>query len=241
MYQRIQKNTKTLGNQTEDRLMEYILNTPVEIGERLPNEFELSELFHVGRGTIREAVKGLVARGVLEVRRGAGTYVVSTSSYLEEISVSFGTVKNKYQFALQLIDIRLMIEPEIAALACKNATEKDLRDLERLCRETETLYVNRTEHIKKDMEFHTCIAHASKNMVAEQMLPVLIRQYIPVADVFYQTLKAGTIKTHKEIAEAILRRDETGARYAMMIHLTMNRAQIQNILNSRQGSSPRKE
>lgn len=55
--------------------MEYILNEPVAIGEKLPNEFELAEKFGVGRSTIREAVKSLVSKGVLEVRRGSGTYV----------------------------------------------------------------------------------------------------------------------------------------------------------------------
>lgn len=75
---------KLLGSQIEDSLMEYILNEPVAIGEKLPNEFELAEKFGVGRSTIREAVKSLVSKGVLEVRRGSGTYVVSTSSLEED-------------------------------------------------------------------------------------------------------------------------------------------------------------
>lgn len=69
---------RTLGQKTEDRLMKYILDKPVKIGERIPTEGELTELFEVGRSTVREAVKGLVTRGVLEVRRGDGTYVIST-------------------------------------------------------------------------------------------------------------------------------------------------------------------
>ena len=68
---------RTLGQKTEDRLMKYILDKPVKIGERIPTEGELTELFEVGRSTVREAVKGLVTSGVLEVRRGDGTYVIS--------------------------------------------------------------------------------------------------------------------------------------------------------------------
>ena len=56
--------------------MKYILQEPVEPGQKIPNEFELAERFGVGRSTIREAVKGLVSRGILEVRRGSGTYVI---------------------------------------------------------------------------------------------------------------------------------------------------------------------
>ena len=63
---------RTLGQKTEDRLMKYILDKPVKIGERIPTEGELTELFEVGRSTVREAVR-LVTRGVLEVRRGDGT------------------------------------------------------------------------------------------------------------------------------------------------------------------------
>ena len=75
---------KLLGAQVEDDLMAYILNTPVQIGEKLPNEFELGEMFQVGRSTVREAVKSLVTKGILEVRRGDGTYVKSHCSRAED-------------------------------------------------------------------------------------------------------------------------------------------------------------
>ena len=80
MYRLDKLEKKLLGSQVEEELMKYILNSPVKIGEKIPNEFELAEKFGVGRSTIREAVKGLVSKGVLEVRRGSGTYVVSTIS-----------------------------------------------------------------------------------------------------------------------------------------------------------------
>lgn len=59
-----QSERKLLGAQTEDDLMSYILGTPVPIGEKLPNEFELGQMFQVGRSTIREAVKSLVTKGI---------------------------------------------------------------------------------------------------------------------------------------------------------------------------------
>ena len=111
---------QTLGQQTEDRLMKYILDKPVKIGEKIPNEYELTELFGVGRSTVREAVKGLVTRGVLEVRRGDGTYVISTS-YMENDVLGFGNVEDRYRLALDLFDVRLMIEPEIVTWACRKS------------------------------------------------------------------------------------------------------------------------
>lgn len=70
MYSPDKMNRKPLGARIEDELMKYILQEPVEPGQKIPNEFELAERFGVGRSTIREAVKGLVSRGILEVRRG---------------------------------------------------------------------------------------------------------------------------------------------------------------------------
>ena len=122
MHQKAPVAKRTLGQKTEDRLMKFILDEPIQVGEKIPNEYELTERFQVGRSTVREAVKGLVSRGVLEVRRGDGTYVISTS-YMENDVLGFGSVQDKYQLAMDLFEVRLMFEPEIVMLACKNATE----------------------------------------------------------------------------------------------------------------------
>ena len=79
MYQIDKVDKRLLGPQIEDELMNYILKEPVKIGKKLPNEFELAEKFGVGRSTIREAVKGLTTKGILEVRRGSGTFVIATA------------------------------------------------------------------------------------------------------------------------------------------------------------------
>ena len=116
MYHYEKKDRKSLGAQTEDELMKYILQEPIKPGQKIPNEFELAEKFGVGRSTVREAVKGLVSRGILEVRRGSGTYVINTNSLAED-PLGFGKIEDKYELALQLFEVRLMIEPEIASIA----------------------------------------------------------------------------------------------------------------------------
>lgn len=73
---------KLLAEQVEDEIYHYILDTPLEPGTKLPNEFELGEKFGVGRSTVREAVKLLSSKGIVEVRRGSGTYVVTTAKGL---------------------------------------------------------------------------------------------------------------------------------------------------------------
>ena len=224
---------KPLGDQVEDGLMEYILQERIRPGQRIPNEFELAERFGVGRSTVREAVKGLVSRGSLEVRQGSGTYVISTNP-LDEDPLGFGRIEDKYQLSLELFDVRLMIEPEIASLACKNATEEDLGRLRRLCDETEELYVKGHNHIAKDIEFHTCIAQCSKNQVVEMLIPVINSAVSTFANLTHRMLMEETVKTHRAITESICRRDSVGARCAMIMHLTYNRQTILEILRERE-------
>lgn len=220
---------KSLGAKTEDELMKYILETPVVPGEKIPNEFELAEKFGVGRSTIREAVKGLVSRGVLEVRRGSGTYVINTNP-MDADPLGLGKIENKYQLALDLFEVRLMIEPEIAALACKNATEKDIVRLKRLCEQTEELYMSGRNHIGKDIEFHTCIAHCSKNQVVEILIPIINTAVLTFANITHRVLKDETLETHRAITKAIIERDSVGAKCAMIMHLTYNRQALKKLL-----------
>ena len=224
---------KLLGSQIEDSLMEYILNEPVAIGEKLPNEFELAEKFGVGRSTIREAVKSLVSKGVLEVRRGSGTYVVSTSS-LEEDPLGLGRFEDKYHLALELFEVRLMLEPEIAALASEYASEEEKAQLESLCDQVERQYTAGINHIKKDIEFHTCIAECSRKRVVEILIPLINSSVSTFATLTRRQLMKETIETHRAVTNAILKGDSVGARCAMIMHLTYNRQKLLELLEDQE-------
>lgn len=222
MYHFEKMDKKLLGEQIEDELMNYILLEPMEIGQRIPNEFELAEKFGVGRSTIREAVKGLVSKGILEVRRGSGTYVVRTAP-LDADPLGLSGLQNKYKLALELFDVRLMLEPEIASRAAEYATEDDLSQLKQLCDETEQTYLEGKNHIPKDIEFHTCIARCSKNRVVETLIPLINTAVMTFANLTHRLLMQETIETHRAIVNSITDRDPVGAQCAMVMHLTYNR------------------
>ncbi|MCI6885951.1 MAG: FadR family transcriptional regulator [Lachnospiraceae bacterium] len=230
MYQLDKTDKKLLGSRIEDALLEYILQAPVEVGQKIPNEFELAEQFGVGRSTIREAVKGLASRGILEVRRGAGTYVISTRS-VEDDPLGLSRFQDKYQLALELFDVRLMLEPEIAALACEGASEEELNRLKELCEEIEELCRQGKDYIEKDIEFHTCIARCSRNRVVEILIPVINSAVITFANLTHRTLISETLDTHRAVMDAIFRKDAVGARCAMIMHLTYNRQAIMRMLD----------
>lgn len=225
MYQFEKMNKKLLGSQVEDELMNYIRNEPVEIGEKIPNEFELAEKFGVGRSTIREAVKALESKGVLEVRRGAGTYVTGTSTR-EDDPLGLAKLGDKYKLALELLDVRMMLEPEIAAMACAHITPEEKERLKQLCDEVEALYVSGQNHAKKDVEFHTCIAKCSRNRVVEVLIPIINTAVLTFVNLTQRQLMKETLETHRAIADSILKGDPVGAKCAMNMHLTYNRQRI---------------
>ncbi len=234
MYQFEKVDKKLLGHQIEDELMNYILQEPVEIGSRIPNEFELAEKFGVGRSTVREAVKGLVSKGVLEVRRGSGTYVVSHIS-LEEDPLGFAKFSDKYQLALELFEVRLMLEPEIASLAAQYASFEEKEELKRLCREVEELYRGGKNHLKKDIEFHSFIARCSKNRVVETLIPIIDTAVVTFGSLTHRKLMQETVETHRSITEGIVNGDPVGAKCAMIMHLTYNRQMLLQMMKENDG------
>ena len=233
MYKIEKMNKKLLASRVEEELLNYIIHEPVEIGAKIPNEFELAERFGVGRSTIRETVRSLTTKGILEVRRGSGTYVISKNT-IEEDPLGLAKFKDKYKLALELSEVRLILEPEIASLACEYATREEAAEIKRLCDETEQLYKSGKNHTQKDIEFHTCIARCSRNRVVELLQPIIQTAVATFVNLTHRKLMDETIETHRAITNAILAGDSVGARCAMIMHLTYNRQMLMKLLEERE-------
>ena len=216
---------KLLAEQVEDQIYHYILDTPIEPGAKLPNEFELGEKFGVGRSTIREAVKLL---SIVEVQRGSGTYVVTTTKGLSD-PLGLRSVKDKNQLALDLVNVRLLLEPGIAEMAAHNATDEDIERLRRLCERVEAKIHDGDRYIEDDIAFHTCIAESSKNTVVEQLIPIIDTAVMMFVNITHKKLIDETIMTHRMIVEAIANHDPLGAKSAMVMHLNFNRTYIKKV------------
>lgn len=222
---------RLLAEEVEDQIYHFILDTPLTPGEKLPNEFLLGEKFGVGRSTIREAIKSLTTKGILEVRRGSGTYVVSMVKGLSD-PLGLRSVRDKTALALDLVDVRLLLEPGIAEIAAQNATTEDIARLKRLCDRVEEKIRRGETYIEDDIAFHTCIAETSKNMVVGQLIPVIDTAVMMFVNVTHKKLTEETIMTHRMIVEAIASHDPIGARSAMSMHLTFNRQCIKEIYDA---------
>ena len=220
--------SKLLAEQVEDQIYHYILDIPFAPGAKLPNEFELGERFGVGRSTVREAVKLLSSKGIVEVRRGSGTYVVTTTKGLSD-PLGLRSVRDKNALALDLVNVRLLLEPGIAEMAARNATEEDIQRLRRLCERVEQKIHDGDRYIEDDIAFHTCIAESSKNLVVGQLVPIIDTAVMMFVNVTHKKLIDETIMTHRMIVEAIANHDPIGARSAMVMHLNFNRTYIKKV------------
>ena len=219
---------RSLAEEMAVRLQEQIAQGRFEVGGKLPTESELMKIFGVGRSTVREAVKLLSSKGIVEVRRGSGTYVVTTAKGLSD-PLNLRSVQDKNALAFDLVNVRLLLEPGIAEMAAQNATPEDIERLRRLCERVETKIHAGDRYIEDDIAFHTCIAESSKNLVVGQLIPVIDTAVMMFVNVTHKKLIDETIMTHRMITEAIANHDPIGAKAAMVMHLNFNRSYIKKV------------
>lgn len=133
-------------------------------GDRLPPERRLAEVFGVSRGSVREAIKSLAEAGVLESRPGSGTYVVAGRQ--EELAASLisfiGAGRRKLR---EIIQVRMILEPEIARLAAQNATPADVAQLRMLLACQRREIAAGASGRDEDSAFHATLARISGNRV----------------------------------------------------------------------------
>ena len=192
----MKEKTVSLVEQTANRIIEYFEKNDLNVGDKLPNEYTLAQDLEVGRSTLREAVKMLVSKNILEVRQGSGTYITSLTE----------TIKDPLGFG------EIIKDEEVAVLErLEKALEKEIHSEGDI-------------HFRLDIQFHSAIAEASRNVAMQQLIPIIIQSIKLYNDFFTsEQSKANTIRAHREIVRAIKKRDAVGARDAMLLHLADNR------------------
>ena len=223
-------NGKPLAEQVADYILNYIIDNSLEVGAKIPNEFELGKMINVSRTTIREAIKILVSRQILEIRRGAGTFVSERQGITDDpLGLTF--VKDKTKLALDLVSVRLMLEPEIAMMAADHATPEQIEEMRLQCSQIEELIQSGRDHMEADIRLHTLIASCSGNSVVEKLVPDINSSIAVFVDVTNRALGQETIETHREIVNCIAERGAEGAKCAMYLHLIYNRRVFRQLEN----------
>ena len=204
-----------------DKIIDLIESKELLPGERLPSEQELMKELNVGRGTIREAIKSLVSRNIVKIRRGVGTFVAEKTGVVED-PLGFSFINNKNKLVKDSMDVRLLLEPSIAKWAARNATDSEILEIIELSHKIEIAILNDEDYSDLDVEFHTKIANSSRNLVVENLIPILTTNIRSLIDVTHAVLKEYTILSHKKIANAIKERDEELAEQLMKEHIEIN-------------------
>ena len=212
-----------LSERTADRLCELIMDerqfTP---GSKLPNENELSEALHVSRTTLREAISFLVAQGVLEIRRGKGTFVTED---LPASAVDLTALSN-LRSRVRARDRRLAT----VALACQRATDEELAQIRQKAERMERIAKAGGDWPLADQEFHMAIIKASHNEYMRRLYPIIngaVNEILQVS-VNRAHMQSIAIADNYMILDFLMQRDEAGARHAMSIH-------IRHLLNTLKG------
>ncbi len=226
--------TKTLVEQTTDKIIAFIKTHDLKIGNKLPNEYQLSQELDIGRSTLREAVRVLVSRNILEVRQGSGTFI-SDKRGIATDPLGFSLIKDQDKMILDLFELRYLLEPKMAALAAKNASEEQIQRITYLKDEIEISFLEGTDdHVQLDIELHTTIAQASGNVGLTHIIPV-INESIALFNKSYnvERLKRETITLHSDIVEAISNHDELEAFDTMTVHMATNRKEFRKIMKKK--------
>lgn len=216
----MKKANQPLADLTAERLVAYIVEHQFEPGTRLPNEYELAASLDVGRSTIREAVRRLVARNILEVRQGSGTYVSGKKGVADD-PLGFSFIKDTYKLTHDLFEIRLLLEPRVAAKAAQNATDKYCHELQCLVEAIEHSYdMDTDDHVHLDVQLHALLAKMSGNLALDSLLPVIHQSISLINDNFKgQDLRADSRIAHRKILEAVKAGDSSKAHDAMLRHI----------------------
>ena len=213
--------TKTLAEQVADGIMNLIQETPYKAGDKLPTEKELCESTGAGRNTVREALKILASRNVLEIRQGAGTFV-SEKQGIPDDPLGFSMVNDHVKLTKDLLQVRIMLEPQIAALAAQCAKEHEIKELEEIMEEMEAAMKKREDYSELDTKFHTKIAQCTHNIVMENLLPVIGKGVAVFAKEVAQTEYDRTWISHRKIFCYIRDHNPFEAEIEMQYHLLYN-------------------
>ena len=199
-------------------------------GERLPPERAFAEQFGVSRGTVRDALRRLEEGGFVEKRPGSGTYVAYSEVETESITRSTSP--------LELIDTRFALEPQIVRLAVLNATERALARAERALEVMERSEEDGDAFAVGDETFHLALAECTRNALLVWITGRVseVRNNAEWARMRRITLTPAMVRRynaqHREVFEAVRRRDAERAARAMRTHLELARKSLVDAASS---------
>ena len=211
----------TLAHHVAAELEGLIVGQGFRPGERLPSERELAERFGVSRTVVREAVRGVAAKGLLEVRAGSGTVVRKPSSEVVAASMTLLLSMSGGAAPEKIVEVRRLLEVEIAGLAAERRTDEDLAMLASIIQTASEEIEDPETFVATDVAFHASLALATHNELFGVLLESIANVMVEVRVVGLRVpgTPGRALAFHRDIFACVERRDAAGARAAMDRHM----------------------
>ena len=210
-----------LFEQIVQQVEESILNGQLKPGDQLPAERDLAQRFGVSRTAVREAVKTLREKGLVEAYSGRGTFVTNSTSQAIRQSLDLMIRINRQDGAAHLAELRQVLEPEIAALAAPRIEEQLLSTMREAVATMDRKLRDPDAYVEADLDFHLALAEAVGNPLILSLLDSIVGLLREQRSRIFK-VKGGPERGqfhHKRILAAIEKRDAAKAREAMRAHL----------------------
>jgi len=216
---------RKLYEQVVERIRQQILSGELTSGDQLPNERSLGERFGVSRTVIREAMKTLIQSGLVEVRRGQGTFVVDGTADALKQSLRMMMGLASEERVGEMVEVRELLEPEIAARAARYRRDDDLEAMQRAIEDMDAALNDAGAFIEADHRFHVALAVATQNHFIPRLLDSVVDLLQELRGHIFQVGGGPTRgqRHHRRILAAVEARDADAARTAMLDHLAQVR------------------
>jgi DNA-binding FadR family transcriptional regulator len=203
-----------------EKIIELVSKGELTAGDKIPSESELMERFQVGRSSVREAMQALSIMNLVDIRPGQGTFIRDFSSETMFTQHIFAPLVDK-EVTMDLAEARNAIEPVMAALAAKRATEEDLNDIEALINRCREEMKKKEPVYELSAEFHLLVAKASHNKIffrfVQSVEGLLAARGARIEE--KESFTQWEMESHNEIYQAIKSRDPEAADRIMRKHI----------------------
>lgn len=210
----------SVAEEIVNRILEMVEDGTLTPGEALPTEKEFTEMFGVGRSSVREALRALQSVGLVEKRQGNGTYLTAAAG---KSSALFNVQKILERYTLvELSEARKILEEQITALSAKNATRENIQTMRRENARLAALMESGSpeEIIACDQAVHRAIADGAHNEFLTEMLEMLAEIYMEAnISVLTRDKTESAVAFHNKIIDFIEAGDLKNARRTMTEHL----------------------
>ena len=227
--------TSRLYEQIVQQIEESIVKGVLKPGDQLPAERELAQRFGVSRTAVREAVKALREKGLVEAYSGRGTFITDGTTQAVRQSLDLITKIGQPEGSTQLAEVRAILEPEIAAFAAIRIQEPELATMREAVAVMDRAGADPDAYIEADLDFHLALAEAAANPIIlsliDSIVGLLREQRLRIFKVSGGP-ERGQIH-HKNILAAVERHDPENAREAMREHLGQIREDSQSPASKR--------